>query len=92
MATRGFPSPLVLLLVGCGGSTTTSVTDGGPYPQDGSLLEVARDIGADPIVHEIESHGERPLRQLLTGGEAVSVPHVQKALLVWLLGLQKEIG
>jgi leucyl aminopeptidase (aminopeptidase T) len=29
-----------------------------------ALLEVARDIGADPIVHEIESHGERPLRQL----------------------------
>ncbi|MGO9709661.1 MAG: hypothetical protein ACLQBL_12385 [Polyangiaceae bacterium] len=29
-----------------------------------ALLEVARDIGADPIVHEIESQGERPLRQL----------------------------
>jgi aminopeptidase len=29
-----------------------------------ALLEVARDIGADPIVHELESHGERPLRQL----------------------------
>jgi leucyl aminopeptidase (aminopeptidase T) len=29
-----------------------------------ALLEVARDTGADPIVHEIESHGERPLRQL----------------------------
>jgi leucyl aminopeptidase (aminopeptidase T) len=29
-----------------------------------ALLEVARDIGADPIVHELESSGERPLRQL----------------------------
>jgi aminopeptidase len=29
-----------------------------------ALLEVARDIGADPIVHEIESNGERPFRQL----------------------------
>jgi aminopeptidase len=29
-----------------------------------ALLEVARDIGADPIVHEIEPHGERPLRIL----------------------------
>lgn len=29
-----------------------------------ALLEVARDLGADPIVHEIESHGERPLRAL----------------------------
>ncbi len=29
-----------------------------------ALLEVARELGADPIVHEIESHGERPHRQL----------------------------
>ena len=29
-----------------------------------ALLEIARDLGADPIVHEIESHGERPIRQL----------------------------
>jgi leucyl aminopeptidase (aminopeptidase T) len=29
-----------------------------------ALLEIARDLGADPIVHEIESHGDRPLRQL----------------------------
>ncbi len=29
-----------------------------------ALLEVARDLGADPIVHEIEPHGERPLRVL----------------------------
>jgi aminopeptidase len=29
-----------------------------------ALLEVARDVGADPIVHEIEPHGERPLRLL----------------------------
>ena len=29
-----------------------------------ALLEVARDLGADPIVHELESHGERPIRQL----------------------------
>jgi leucyl aminopeptidase (aminopeptidase T) len=29
-----------------------------------ALLEVARDLGADPIVHEIESHGDRPIRQL----------------------------
>jgi leucyl aminopeptidase (aminopeptidase T) len=29
-----------------------------------SLLEVARDVGADPIVHELELHGERPIRQL----------------------------
>jgi aminopeptidase len=29
-----------------------------------ALLDVAREIGADPIVHEIESHGERPHRQL----------------------------
>ena len=29
-----------------------------------ALLEVAREIGADPIVHEIESQGDRPIRQL----------------------------
>jgi aminopeptidase len=29
-----------------------------------ALLEVARDIGADPIVHELEPHGERPVRLL----------------------------
>jgi aminopeptidase len=29
-----------------------------------ALLEIARDVGADPIVHELESHGERPVRQL----------------------------
>jgi leucyl aminopeptidase (aminopeptidase T) len=29
-----------------------------------ALLEIARDLGADPIVHEIESHGDRPIRQL----------------------------
>lgn len=29
-----------------------------------ALLEVAREIGADPIVHELESNGDRPIRQL----------------------------
>jgi aminopeptidase len=29
-----------------------------------ALLEVARTIGAEPIIHEIESHGERPIRAL----------------------------
>ena len=29
-----------------------------------ALLEVARTIGAEPIIHEIESHGDRPMRQL----------------------------
>jgi leucyl aminopeptidase (aminopeptidase T) len=29
-----------------------------------ALLEIARDVGADPIVHELELHGERPVRQL----------------------------
>jgi leucyl aminopeptidase (aminopeptidase T) len=29
-----------------------------------ALLETAREIGADPIVHEVEAQGERPLRAL----------------------------
>jgi leucyl aminopeptidase (aminopeptidase T) len=32
-----------------------------------ALLETAREIGADPIVHELEAHGERPLRTLPDG-------------------------
>src|SRR4029077_12629016 len=29
-----------------------------------ALLEVAREIGAEPIVHELDSHGERPFKEL----------------------------
>jgi leucyl aminopeptidase (aminopeptidase T) len=30
----------------------------------GALLEVARTIGGEPVVHEMEGYGERPIRQL----------------------------
>ena len=40
------------------------IVDKGRRDIGSALLEIARDLGADPIVHEIESHGDRPIRQL----------------------------
>jgi leucyl aminopeptidase (aminopeptidase T) len=45
-----------------------------------ALVETARELGADPIVHELEAHGDRPFRQLPDEIRA-SLPRAQASLL-----------